>query len=337
MKKFYTNATALLFLLILSPTARCQIEKPEVLVQIGANINFYFAPKRETRGENFPGIKVYAGISGYNYFGSSINKCLINYSTNLVLYNRSIGNSLNLNNQDNQLDWTSNLSVGLIHGSVGYFKHSQTINNSPFQNLQHDARLAAIIGVNFITNNHRRNQTVGNINLNYKNFSLNYYNDGGFPMNLGLGDNFDRWWTGGLAFYIHNTLEFNTLELSFDQFTGYRRQLYQLTHILGMDIQDYDFYEAKLTNVNRQLPEFSIESKGQYGYNYNTSTYQVKYTMANGLSINGGILGSIRMQEKEKYFALQDIIHLIGRKPIHPNNDTNRFNVGLSYFESFKY
>ena len=52
------------------------------------------------------------------------------------------------------------------------------------------------------------------------------------PLNLlGLGDSFDRWWTGGGGIYYHSTQKNNLFELTFDQFTGYERQYFELSAI----------------------------------------------------------------------------------------------------------
>jgi hypothetical protein len=41
-----------------------------------------------------------------------------------------------------------------------------------------------------------------------------------------------------------------------------------------------------------------------------------------------GVLGSLYNAASRRYFGLQDIIHLKGRYPFHPNHDANRFFLG---------
>lgn len=243
-----------------------------------------------------------------------------------------MGNSLNLLHQDNQVDWTSSLSLGWVRNEQIYVKSLQSINNSPFYNLRHRYEYAAITGVNFIMNSSRRHQTNGFVSGTIQNVSFNYYNDGGSLINLGFGDMFDRWWTGGIGFYFHNRRGFNTLEVQFDQFTGYSKQLFDLSEIFGLDITSYDIYES----VNNDEPGYSINPKGPYGYNFNSSQLQVRAFFDHSYGANIGILGSLRDEKNRRYYGLQDIIHILRKNPVHPNKDINRLFWGVSYYNYFK-
>lgn len=329
---------------------------------LGATINLNHNTSGESFRNNFSSIKAFVGFNGSHTL--SLNKTneryrgLFNYSISLTIYNRSLGNSLNILYQDNQFDLTTSATLGLINQpNQLYFKQIQTINNSPFYNLRHSAKNGVFISSNFILNNHGRNQTVGSLTATINNVSVNYYNDGGpiigkgfkfdrkkwcsyllLPIHLisGLGDNFDRWWTGGGGVYIHTVHGFNRVEVSFDQFTGYHKLSYELSGILGSDVQDYDLFQeaTKPDSISNYIP-FNFKTDKANALNYNSSTYSVRYFFDSDLSANFGVIGSLRDHKREKFFALQDIIHLNRRDPIHPNNDINRIYYGLSYYKPF--
>ncbi|WP_132778543.1 polymorphic toxin type 23 domain-containing protein [Sphingobacterium alimentarium] len=58
-------------------------------------------------------------------------------------------------------------------------------------------------GTNFIINSHNRNQQVGFVGFNTPWLSFGFYNDG--TLGKLVGDNYDRFWTGGGHLRIHST------------------------------------------------------------------------------------------------------------------------------------
>ncbi len=263
-------------LLCHSSSVRGQVIESWYQASVGTTINLNKNLSGHAFKNNFPGIKAYAGFNASNrlFIHKSLDKTngLFNIGINVAIYNKSLGNSLNVLYQDNQIDLTTTFSLGILHDHLPYLKQLQTINNTPFYNLRHNAKYAGIISTNFILNNKGRRQTVGAISFTTDRLSINYYNDGGpiigkgfgwdrpwywnvllSPLLItadlvsGLGDGFDRWWSGGGGFYYHTKEEYNQWEFTFDQFTGYHKLVFELGSILGTDVQDYDLFESAET------------------------------------------------------------------------------------------
>lgn len=299
-------------------------------LNIGTTVNLYY-----WGGTNFPGIKAFVGVGGIKQIDSKYGNYMMSVGMNIGIYNKSLGNSLILLKQDNQIDFTSSLFFGPASSHINekfpLYKNLRTINNLPFYNLRFGNEGLAMLGVNFIMNNHVRHQTVGAIVINYKNVSINYYNDGGMPLNLlGLGDSFDRWWTGGGGIYYHSIRKNNLFELTFDQFTGYERQYFELASRLGMDVQDYSiFSDIKPDTIGTRYNVTGFRS----GNNYNSSSYSLRCFINESLAINVGVIGSLRgtNKEGERLWGVQDLIHNAMKIAIHPNFDANRILVGLTF------
>lgn len=328
-----------LLIVFLSPApARSQVVQSWYQVTLGATVNLHHNLGKRAFRNNFPGIKAFAGFSAANklYLRHERMHGLFNFGINIAIYNKSLGNSLNVLYQDNQIDLTSSFSMGMLYNAgQPYLRQLQSINNVPFYNLRHDGEYAAIFSSNFILNNHRRHQTVGAVSLTAGQFSMNYYNDGGPVIGWGLGDKFDRWWTGGLGFYIHLPEGYNRAELHFDQFTGYDRLVFELGSILGTDVQDYDLFRS-FSRLDTGATTFNLVQPRNYAYNFNSSAYTFRYFFSPQIGFNAGIIGSLRDMEKELFFALQDLIHLARRDPLHPNKDVNRLFYGISFYERFE-
>lgn len=336
--RFFSGLFLVSLLVPCQPLA-AQIEQSWYQLTLGASVNLHTNLGKRAFRNNFPGIKAFVGFASSNklYLKSDRNFGLFNFSVNLSIYNKSLGNSLNLLYQDNQVDLTSSFTLGVIRESgPRYIRQMQTINNTPFYNLRHDGEYALLVSTNFILNNHRRNQTVGAITLTTGRFSLNYYNDGGPPINnVGLGDGFDRWWTGGVGMYLHHRDEYNVGEFYFDQFTGYEKLMFELGGIFGMDIQDYDIFRS-FENATGKSGTYNLTQPGNFGYNYNSSTYYGRYFFSPQFGVQLGVIGSLRNAEKETFFALQDLIHLLKRDPLHPNKDINRLFYGITYYQPYE-
>ncbi|HEX5625314.1 MAG TPA: hypothetical protein VFX48_04795 [Saprospiraceae bacterium] len=310
--------------------AQTKLGFDELYFNLGTTINLYYKG-----GSNFPGIKAFVGVGGNKHIYSQFGSYMLNVGLNLGIYNKSLGNSLVLLNQDNQIDFTSSFHFGPASTKkdlpYSLFKNARSINNLPFYNLRFDNHYLALLGINFILNNHVRHQTVGSILLNYDRVTLQYYNDGGFPLRqIGLGDNFDRWWTGGGGIYWHSRDKSNILEFTFDQFTGYERQYFELATLLGMDVQDYSLFQG----MDAPYPEQRYNIRGQRAkINYNSSSYNLRAYLNDGFALNLGVIGSLRSgrNENERLWGIQDLIHKRLRIAIHPNYDINRWAVGLSF------
>jgi len=337
----------ILFIIFLffSGRSEAQILYTNYSFSFGVNVNLNFEFGDVSSGETFPGIKAFVGLnisSRFKAFGTEAGS--LNISSTLGIYNKSLGNSLNLGFQDNQIDWTTSVGLGALYGDSTYTKVLQSINNVPFYNIRHDGNAASIIGVNFIMNNQGRNQTNGFVSFTYDRFSFSYYNDGGPVIkHLALGDKFDRYWTGGLNMFYHQKDEetsegssfipYNIYELAFDQFTGYSNQMYELSGLLGIDVQDYDVYQ--LANGKDSLmvttrPQTKNRNK-RSAFTYNASSYHAKYFSGPNLGMSLGVLGSLRGFKSGKAYGLQDWLHIGRGEPIHPSKDKNRIFLGLNY------
>jgi hypothetical protein len=294
-----------LFLLFcIQPTIAQNGWKYEGQFNFGCNIFLAFG-----KAQKLPGIRAFTS------FGAAATRgdLILNYGPSISVYTKTIGANLNPLVGDWQIDFTHSFSIGVLWGDqLNYNKYMRSFHNGDYYNIAINRRGAFLVGTNFILNNHHRNQVIGSLNGTIDKFSFNYYNDGA-PFNfLALGDNFDRYWTGGGGFIFHNTKGYNTVEFSFDQFTGYVPLLYELSGLLGINIPLYDDVSKKKS------------------YNFNTSAYHLRINTDRNFAINAGVIGSL-VSKNGKYWGVQDIIHILGKYPLHPNNDRNRFFIGGSY------
>lgn len=110
-------------------------------------------------------------------------------------------------------------------------------------------------GTNFIINSHHRNQQVGFVGANTPWLSFGFYNDGTLG-NL-VGDNYDRFWTGGGHLRLHAfnpnnttaTLNEFSIEYNFDRFTYDVQDGYRLANILMIpNADDNNFYNLLFNN-----------------------------------------------------------------------------------------
>jgi hypothetical protein len=245
---------------------------------VGCNMTLNYS-----RGSTaFPGLKIFAGL-GIN--GVYQNHFMLNYGPSLSIYTKSIGANLNPLASDIQIDFTNSLSVGAGTTDLSYYKLFRTLDNGSYYNVMLDKAYAILFTSNFIVNNHKRNQVVGAVSLSFPHFTINYFNDGGAPFYIiPIADNLDRYWTGGISVFVHNAdnykVNFNSVEASFDQFTGYSPLLFEACSMLGIYMPNYNLQYEEGTNAPKTA-------------NYNTSMYDIKFFPMKGYGIryrgNGGI------------------------------------------------
>jgi hypothetical protein len=275
------------------------------------------------KSNNFPGLRAYAGFSAKAIRGDFV----LNYGSSVSIYTKAVGANLNPLVSDWQIDLTNSFGLGAFWGgNTNFSKYLRTTHNGDFYNLVIQRRGAFIGGTNFILNNHGRHQTIGFFDISADQFSLNYYNDGGPPFDwLPFADKFDRYWTGGLGFFLHSAKGYNVAELGFDQFTGYKPLLYELSNIIGIKVPLYD-------------GEISLNKKTKKPPNYNTATYHLRVNFDENIGANIGLIGSM-VDKKGKFWGLQDIIHTTIKNSLHPNNDATRLFLGTSYnnFQDVKF
>lgn len=277
---------------------------------LGANLMLHWGP-----GQTFPGLRLNAA-GGINAVYK--DNLMLNYALTVSLFSKTVGANLNPLVNDVQLDVVNTLNVGGCWGKdLQYQKHFRTFSTGAYYNIMTNRECAVLLGTNFVLNNHKRNQFVGNLLVSTGTVTVNYYNDGGPPVEwLALGDSFDRWWTGGFALFFHNSRDYNTAEFMFDQFTGYKKQLYEISNILGIDVPGYENGED--------------EKKSNKPPDFNTSAYTFRYFFGKGIGAETGIIGSLRTRN-DVAFGLQDMIHIGLGHSVHPNHDINRFFIGGNY------
>ncbi|WP_207497150.1 hypothetical protein [Aridibaculum aurantiacum] len=279
---------------------------------VGCNLTLNYRVSQQ-----FPGLRMFAA---YNINGINSNRLLLSYAPTISIYTKSLGANLNPLIGDIQMDLTNSFHIGYGWEDLPYTKYYRTINTGGYYNIATNKKYALMIGTNFIVNNNKRNQVVGSFSFSSPNVSINYYNDGAAPFNiLPLADNFDRWWTGGFGAFLHSHSNYNILEFSFDQFTGYSPLLYELSNVIGINMPQYSLPDSTVSGRNSKIPP-----------TYNASAYNIRYFPAAGFAIDAGVLGSLRTQSG-RVFGLQDIIHVRGLYPLHPNSDINRYYIGGSY------
>ncbi len=272
----------------------------------------------------FPGLKLFCGFSANGVYKDHF---IVNYGPSLSFYTKSIGANLNPLISDVQIDFVNSLSFGAGLNDLPYFKLFRTLDNASYYNVLLNKDYAFLLTSNFILNNHKRNQVNGSIALSFPQFTLNYYNDGGAPFyRIPIADNLDRYWTGGFGIFVHNKsdykLSYNSVEFSFDQFTGYSPLLFEACNMLGIYIPNYNL-------------QYDDDTHGPKPTNYNTSMYNLKVFLIRGYGIDIGAMGSLKdvssRRQKEIYYGLQDIIHIKGGFSLHPNNDNQHFFIGGTY------
>lgn len=139
-----------------------------------------------------------------------------------------------------------------------------------------------------------------------RHFQFNTYNDT-YP----LGDQLDRYYTGGgmFAYHLDNNSYFNLLEFSFHKFTGHEKYAFDTANLLQLDF---------------------IPFKKNKTYYYNKN--RLRFTLAN-TNKNYGIHLTAHNTDKD----IQDFIHFKGNYTYHPDifensrgilNELKRLGVG---------
>lgn len=280
----------------------------------GLSLNMNYGP-----AQKFPGLKLYAAFMANGIYKDGFS---VNYGPSISIYSKSLGANLNPLIADIQIDFINSINIGWSLGNpLSYTKFFKSINTAAYYNMASNKSTALFLGTNFILNNHHRNQVVGSFTASFPGVTVNYYNDGAIPFDkVPVADNFDRWWTGGFGLYFHNRQQYNHTEFTFDQFTGYSPLLYELSNLIGINLPDYNTEAMTAAQRRKNLsPAF------------NTSAYNLRFFFTNGYAVDIGTIGSLRFGENGRAFGMQDIIHFIGRYPLHPNNDVNRFYIGGTY------
>jgi hypothetical protein len=136
-------------------------------------------------------------------------------------------------------------------------------------------------------------QSVGFFNGHFKELQISYYNDGG-PILQWLGDKKDRYNTGGLtiALNLSRTIDINHYEVSYKKYTGYTKNAFEMSNNLNFSFANYKSTDQQL--FNRSYWQLSIGN------------------------INNGLRSSIRWNNPDNRYDLQNYIHYDGNFAYHP-------------------
>ncbi len=176
------------------------------------------------------------------------------YQLGINIYNNGLGNSLLPSRKQAELDIVNTIGIA---GGIGKDTLNRYQNKvRPFNSMSANAVMQSIydfsyaLGTNFIINGRGRNQQVGFINAGaHQYFQLSFYNDGPPFHFIGLGDGYDRWWTGGGNIVVHlqptwkwlrNWADHSSKDLSrqhtiyyqYDRFTGDVQDAYIMSNRL---------------------------------------------------------------------------------------------------------
>ncbi len=239
------------------------------------------------------------------------------FHTELLFYRGGMGSSLSISQQSKlNIDYIISFLMigGIKERSVGDLeKRFNPINfftddsATPLQNPYYQS---IAIGTNYIffSNSFKKAQYVGIANINIeRSIQFTYYNDGTPFQYIGFGDGYDRYYTGGgyLAYNGEFTDDINIVELSFNKFTGYQQDAFELANHLQIDFLPYKDYK---------------------NYYYNQSRFRLKIgNNANGFSV---IFSGYDIQTNDS----QDLIHYLIHNTYHPNPERSwRPAFGISY------
>ena len=157
-------------------------------------------------------------------------------------------------------------------------------SNFAYPALQNPYKYSVSAGVNFIftTDKNKGSQRVGFLNLHVNRVQLSYYNDGGAPFDeTYLGDSKDRYYTGGilLSYRGSSNADVNLVELSFNKFTGYTKNAFEVSNNLDLAFVNYNNREAKYYNKSLWTLNISNPEKG-LGINinrYNSTEWDIQH------------------------------------------------------------
>ena len=183
-------------------------------------------------------------------------------------------------------------------------------SNFAYPALQNPYNYSISAGTNFIftTDKYKTNQRVGFLNLHMNRIQISYYNDGGTPFDeTYLGDSKDRFYSGGALFSYHgnSTADVNLVELSFNKFTGYTKNAFEVSNKLDLAYVNYNnaeekYYNKSLWTLNIANPEKGF---GLYFNRYNYTQWDVQHT------IHFSIFNSYHLVPYDDYFSVSGVYY----------------------------
>lgn len=208
--------------------------------------------------------------------------------------------------------YTNKLKIGSIDiaSQFHFIDHTyiRNINVIPLQSAS-----SFSISSNFILNLKKRNQLYGSILGQIGKFRIQHYNDGGIIMgNLKIGDDKDRWWTGGTFIELGNDIHFdsipkiqrlpNKIRISFHRFTWDNQEEFEQASLIGLEY----------IPIKKENQEDALYNFGKYSFSINWNHYEVN------------------IEANNKFKDLQDILHQIGKLAKHPTISPKYYSVEVS-------
>ena len=228
---------------------------------------------------------------------------LLSYQFTANLYRGGLGNSLLYSAQNGfQLDLVNAFSLTFGQGTYAFSRPLYAWTPNYAQSLRNPYRHAVTLATNFVWNPHHRAQQIGALCLTSGDAQLGYYNDG-MPFDLlGLGDAYDRWWTGGG--YLHLIVQPTRYQaiIRFDKFTGFVRDAFELANALRLR---YTLY----SDINQMA--------------YNQGRLGITVIHPSGMGFSASLYNR---------FDVQDLIHRAMRLAYHPNIYRWRGMFGAQYW-----
>lgn len=183
-------------------------------------------------------------------------------------------------------------------------------SNFCYPALQNPYDYSISVGTNYIisSDKFKSSQRVGFINLHLRKIQLAYYNDGGTPFDeTFLGDGRDRYYTGGALFsYKENSdRAINLVELTFNKFTGYTKNAFEVSNKLDLAFVNYNNAEAKY--FNKSLWSLNI-SNPEIGWGANINRYNYTNWDAQHL-IHFSVFSSYHLVPYDDYFSVSGIFY----------------------------
>lgn len=213
------------------------------------------------------------GVSS-NFLKSWLHPSL---NTELQLYNGGLGSRRQRFTLKPTLDFIT--AVTLTAGDRNFlYSHYQPVvetrmvplyyfGDFVIPSLQNPFRNSISVGTNviFTTDDSKKSQRVGFINVHLNRFQVSYYNDGGLGIaNAYAGDRKDRYYSGGVVLSYHgqpHTLA-NLVEVSYHKHTGYTRNAFELSNKMYLAYMNYN--DTVQENYNKSVWSLTVSNVGQH-------------------------------------------------------------------------
>lgn len=252
------------------------------------------------------GYRVYLSGGLAKNFSQGVIDAVFQYQMDMVLYSNGLGSSV-LPSQRNRLNFEVRNHVGLaVGGNDGYNQvwgrplnpnigDETSVFNDP---MDYSFQLGTVF-VNGV--NHRRNQQIGFMKGGIGPFSIYYMNDGPPFDKWGLGDTWDRYWTGvgGIGFHwIDSRSEITSFEIRYSRYTGDEPYLYDLSSDMRMNYLPHKDKEIQFFNKGRYQYRMGFGNFVYAGLNI----YQPKSTDVQRL-IHSGVW-ALHSNPTERYYTV---------------------------------